>query len=103
MTSYQPRQQTPSPIEADEDAIITRWTWRDFLGVFGLMLLSSLLLMSILFALAWLAMQLFIHSPEPVGQTYLKSLALMAVLAFLVTVFLWFSDRLGIWWSRRSA
>lgn len=94
------------PLSSDPDHVArnkVRWTVSHFLGVYGLLLLFSVLLMGALFGISWLIMHFLSTNTEPLGNNFLKSLAVEAVMALFITAFLWLTGRLGISWERRSA
>ena len=100
--AYRQREQPKPDLTEDDDMIETGWSFKHFMSVFRLMLLFSLLIMSVLFGIGCIVMHLFNDKVEPVGNVFVKMLAVTSTMTFIAVIILYFSDRFSRPLKRRS-
>ena len=99
--AYRQREQPAFHQEAEERVKI-KWTVSDFLGIFGLLLFGSLVIMGVLLLIGWMIMHYLFDNNEPIGNMITKTVAVTAIMCFLTVIVLFLCDRFGIRWGRRS-
>jgi hypothetical protein len=100
--SYRQQEQPGFTTAGKNELVKIKWTLKDFVAISGLMLLFSIMLMSILFGLAWLALNFFAEHNEPVGKSFLKMTSVTGIMSLFAVVMISLCDRVGIRWERRS-
>jgi hypothetical protein len=101
--AYRQREQPQfSPTTGKNEFVKIKWRMKDFLSIFGLTLLFSILIMNSVFGLAYLATSLFTESIEPIGKLFLKMTVFTAFMCLFAIFTILLCDRFGIRWDTKS-
>lgn len=79
------------------------WTVKQFFGILGLMLFFSFLVMTVLFAIGWLVMEILYDETTPIGPVFVRMSLITVVMTFFAVLVLFLSERFGIHWGRKQA
>ncbi|MBB1287217.1 hypothetical protein HRH25_22765 [Flavisolibacter sp. BT320] len=97
------RHKETNQAETKEDvALVIKWNAKDFLNIFGMLLVFSLLILSFLFGLSWLIYSFIDSNLEPTGKLYLRMLFTGSIMCLVMAAILFTCNRLGISWEFRS-
>jgi cytochrome bd-type quinol oxidase subunit 2 len=86
--------------ENEEEPVKKKWTLKEFFSVFGLLFSFSIIIMCLLFGIAWIVLQFFADNHEPTGKIFLKMILVTGTMCLLAVFVLFLSDRFGIRWQR---
>jgi drug/metabolite transporter (DMT)-like permease len=100
--AYRHNEQPKSEVPDDDDMVQKKWTLKEFFGIFGLMLLFALLIMTVLFGIGWVVMQLIYDNVEPVGQSFTKMIFVTSVMTFIAVLFFFLAERFGFRRNRKA-
>ena len=100
--AYRHREQPASEIPDDTDMEKQPWNLKQFIGIFGLMLLFSIIIMSVLFGLGWVIMQIINKEATAVGDAFIRMLLVTVIMSFVAVLVLFLCEKFGIRWERKS-
>jgi len=99
--SYRGKLQSASAVSSETESGRHRWTSKEFIGIFGILLLYGVIGMTVLFGIGWMVIQFAYGSVEPFGRTFIRMLMVTAIMTFLATLVLFLCDKYGIRWGRK--